>query len=61
MENLHPLPGLGGVWRSLMGVGIRGTLADVDPTLSIRSLLREPQVGFKGSPFKGSPYCCLRL
>ena len=36
------------------GVRIRGTLGDIDP-LSIRSPLREPQVGFRRVPFRGSP------
>ena len=38
----------------VLGVRIRGALGDIDP-LSIRSPLREPQVGFRRVPFKGSP------
>ena len=50
--------GLEAVLRSLgvrnpqMGVRIRGTLGDVDP---FNKVLREPQVGFRRIPLKGSP------
>ena len=37
-----------------MGVRIRGTLGDIDP-LNKAPPLREPQVGFRRVPFKGSP------
>ena len=36
-----------------VGLGIRGPLGI--QTLSIRSLLREPEVGLRRAPFKGLP------
>ena len=37
--------------NSQAGVGISGTLGDIDPLR--RSLLREPEVGLRRAPFKG--------
>ena len=44
-------------WRFLsrdVGVGIWGTLGDKDP-LNKGPLLREPELGLRRVPFKGSP------
>ena len=38
---------------SKVGARIRGTLGDIDPLNKAPS--REPQVGFRRVPFKGSP------